>query len=1200
MRSYRRNKARNRFRSKRGCFEQLEARLVLTSYFISPTGSDTNPGTLQAPLATVNRGMELAQPGDSVLLRGGVYRETVTSVRSGTTTQPITVSNYNNEVVTISASDVVNGPWTETAPGSGIYSTSSPTSLAPSFWTSPSASANGTRIVEQAGSLVATVVNDANFQTITTRSLNASDQWNFFQQATTWRVRGLSILSSGTTALPLGNATAYFSIMTSTSNGFASDDSVNVGFNGNGRLSLQVKKDTLNSWGTTVGSLTNTAITGFDLVLQPATATSVNYQLTAFPTGQSVANGQWNIAATDWSDGGTGTKSYLQIFAQETVSPSVDTTQRFELRVGSYEVLAASNSVLRDEFNDGDVATTTYFPSARSNLSTGYDQIFVDGEMQYEARTSNKLSVDPLTADAAALTMNNTYLLTSAALSGKPDNYYAGARFIGRVGSGWSWQAAVATSSTGSTVQLDSTRASTWWWPNQSSQTSNSGIGYLYGKLDFLDAAGEWFLQPQAQGPETLYLKIAGNANPGTHTVERKTRHWTLSINGHDNIIVSGLNFRGGAIRLNGSNLVLDNANARYLSHYLTFTNGGAVNGGLAQGSGVLVSGTGNTVRNSTIYDTAGSGIVVTGADHLITRNDIHSVDYSGTYATGLSLSGTGHVATFNTIRDAGRDILRPTGGGLTVMYNDLSRAGRMALDLGVIYAWGVNGADTLGRKTRLAYNWVHEHGNADGALSIGIYLDNFTRNFIIDHNVVYDFQANGFTAEGMRLNAPAIGMEVYHNTIVAARSYDYSTFTPFPSSNADPSFWTTANHGLDYIAKNNLVIPTAANLSTTFTNYAARDFRPLAGTGAIDPAATNGLVSWVTTNGIANVPASFHLAMTQRNQNFFYQEVNGNGLAIPGINDGFAGSAPDNGAYETNGAFWVPGKSGYISANAPTDVTLSSNQLVENLAAGSTIGSLLALDPDVGDPITFALVTGAGDADNGSFTIQGSTLKTNVTFNHELKSSYSIRVRATDRAGRFVERILSIGVVDLPELVGEATVGDGSAQRSSVAQVKLTFDGAIDISPGAFSVIQRGTNNPVALASPVLTQNAGQTVVTLSFQGAMTRNAGALLDGFYQLTVDGTKISRAGATLDVNLDGTGGDSYLLGDQEADKFFAYYGDIDGDGQVGIAEFGQFRAAFGTTVGQAAYNALFDYDGGGVGIGDFGQFRSRFGKRLLWN
>ncbi len=250
---------------------------------------------------------------------------------------------------------------------------------------------------------------------------------------------------------------------------------------------------------------------------------------------------------------------------------------------------------------------------------------------------------------------------------------------------------------------------------------------------------------------------------------------------------------------------------------------------------------------------------------------------------------------------------------------------------------------------------------------------------------------------------------------------------------------------------------------------------------------------------------------------------------------------------------------------NPPTDVSLSLNQLAENLAVGSTVGSLQAIDPDVGDPITFALVAGTGDSDNAAFTLVGNVLRTAVVFDHETKTSYSIRVRATDRSGLFLERVLSVTVVDLPEMIGEAAIGDGTAQRSLVSQVKLTFDGLIDIAVGAFSVIQRGTNNPVILNTPAVVVNAGQTVVTLSFQGSLTRgpNSG-LVDGFYQLTVDGTKITRAGMGLDANRDGTGGDSYVFGDQEADKFFAYYGDTDGDGQVGVAEFGQFRTAFGSS------------------------------------
>lgn len=79
------------------------------------------------------------------------------------------------------------------------------------------------------------------------------------------------------------------------------------------------------------------------------------------------------------------------------------------------------------------------------------------------------------------------------------------------------------------------------------------------------------------------------------------------------------------------------------------------------------------------------------------------------------------------------------------------------------------------------------------------------------------------------------------------------------------------------------------------------------------------------------------------------------------------------------------------------------------------------------------------------------------------------------------------------------------------------------------------------------------------AFSGVLTRSStGATSDGYYQLTVDGTKINLAGQQLDVDGNGLGGDTYTLGAAEADNFFALYGDTNGDGLVGIAEFGQFR------------------------------------------
>ncbi len=73
-------------------------------------------------------------------------------------------------------------------------------------------------------------------------------------------------------------------------------------------------------------------------------------------------------------------------------------------------------------------------------------------------------------------------------------------------------------------------------------------------------------------------------------------------------------------------------------------------------------------------------------------------------------------------------------------------------------------------------------------------------------------------------------------------------------------------------------------------------------------------------------------------------------------------------------------------------------------------------MDPDSGDSFTYTLVTGNGDQDNGSFTIDGNLLKTQASFDFEAKSLYSIRVRTTDSTNQTYEKVLTIQVVDVNE----------------------------------------------------------------------------------------------------------------------------------------------------------------------------------------
>lgn len=278
--------------------------------------------------------------------------------------------------------------------------------------------------------------------------------------------------------------------------------------------------------------------------------------------------------------------------------------------------------------------------------------------------------------------------------------------------------------------------------------------------------------------------------------------------------------------------------------------------------------------------------------------------------------------------------------------------------------------------------------------------------------------------------------------------------------------------------------------------------------------------------------------------------------------------------------------------------VQLSGSEVTENATAGGTVGNLTLNDAPGAS--SFVLVAGAGSTDNTSFSVDtNGGLKTANVFNFETKPMYSIRVRATDASGQSLERPFSISVLDLPELAGMPVIGDGTSQRSLVNKVTLLIDDQVTIDAGAFTLIQRGSNAVVSTQVTQSTTLAGQTQVVLTFSGSMTRGNGALVDGYYELTVDGSKIRNGELQADFNGDGTGGDGLVIGAAETDNFFALYGDTNGDGLVGIAEFGEFRASFGKTDQEAGYNALLDYDrDGAIGVSDFGQFRSRFGKAKL--
>ncbi len=79
----------------------LSGASIAGTYYVSTAGSDTAAGTLAAPWRTIQKASNVSKPGDTVNIRGGVYKELVQIAVSGSATARITFQSYVGEVAVL-------------------------------------------------------------------------------------------------------------------------------------------------------------------------------------------------------------------------------------------------------------------------------------------------------------------------------------------------------------------------------------------------------------------------------------------------------------------------------------------------------------------------------------------------------------------------------------------------------------------------------------------------------------------------------------------------------------------------------------------------------------------------------------------------------------------------------------------------------------------------------------------------------------------------------------------------------------------------------------------------------------------------------------------------------------------------------------------------------------------------------------------
>jgi hypothetical protein len=85
--------------------------LLAKSFYVAPNGDDGNPGTIDAPFATVKKAHDSVQPGDVIYLRGGTYYPTEQTVfnKTGSADNYFELRSYPGEIPVINGQNIPEG-----------------------------------------------------------------------------------------------------------------------------------------------------------------------------------------------------------------------------------------------------------------------------------------------------------------------------------------------------------------------------------------------------------------------------------------------------------------------------------------------------------------------------------------------------------------------------------------------------------------------------------------------------------------------------------------------------------------------------------------------------------------------------------------------------------------------------------------------------------------------------------------------------------------------------------------------------------------------------------------------------------------------------------------------------------------------------------------------------------------------------------
>lgn len=501
-----------------------------------------------------------------------------------------------------------------------------------------------------------------------------------------------------------------------------------------------------------------------------------------------------------------------------------------------------------------------------------FPQLFMKGKLQTFARYPNFSHIFDVESGWSKVKIlkndKNAYFLDDPDF---PENHWDGGIVRLAVGSRWCISSGIIDGNTRNTVHCE--RRSDYWKNNRDCATGyandggegnpeeragGAGFGYITNHYNAMDIPGEWHWQS-----DSLFFYAPEGTNPNKIKMEARKRRWAVSMKNCDNIKFIGLNFKAASLQAEEcNNILIDSCSFRYLTPYMEVVDGRLYTEQDAKG--IYLKGNYNKVVNTYIKYSWGDGITIEGDQCLVDNSVIEETNWIGDYSCAIHLSGRNSEVRNSNIGYTGGAAIHH--GGLRdgkILNNHFYETGFILEDVvGANYAYR-----TDGEGTEIAYNW--SHGVHDKRLGPAYYIDNMGRNFIIHHNVAWDAKA------GIRVNLWADNVDVFNNTF-----WDVDIAMISWGQDKPDKRWNWFNTKSEIY--NNLTNSTEFSYQDTATYRNTLSFK--------DPES-------LFMNAAQN---DYRLKPNSRAIDY--------GKEIHGITEGYMGSAPDAGAYESGGVFWVPG----------------------------------------------------------------------------------------------------------------------------------------------------------------------------------------------------------------------------------------------------------------------------------------------------